>query len=63
MKKFIVMCAMTLSLVACDKDKSAEVVADVVNDDAVELSGDATEVDTPANVTPTETPDASNVAD
>jgi hypothetical protein len=64
MKKFLVMCAALISLIACDKDEkvtSTDVVAtDVVSDiDAVDVAEDVSAVD----VATVATPDASTATD
>lgn len=51
MKKLFVMCAALLSLVACEKDKKDETVADAVVGDVCNLCQDATPVDAGNDVT------------
>ena len=67
MKKFFVISALLVSLVACDKEEekapAADVVADADASVAADVAEDVTAVDVPTSTTPVETPDASSSTD
>lgn len=67
MKKFFVISALLVSLVACDKEEekapAADVVADADASVATDVAEDVTAVDVPTSTTPVETPDASSSTD